>query len=46
MRKLIESISGAMQIAGNILLYPLLRGWRRRWGSSERRERSGSPVTS
>jgi hypothetical protein len=34
MRKLIESISGAMQIAGNILLYPLLRGWRRRWGSS------------
>jgi hypothetical protein len=36
MRKLIESIPGAMQIAGNILLYPLLRGWRRRWGSSEK----------
>ncbi len=35
MHKLIESISGAFQIAGNILLYPLLSGWRRRWGSSE-----------
>jgi hypothetical protein len=35
MRKLIESISGAVQIAGQLLLYPLLRGWRRRWGSTE-----------
>jgi hypothetical protein len=35
MRKVIESISGASQITGNILLYPVLRGWRRRWGSSE-----------
>lgn len=35
MRKLIESISGATQIAANILLYPVLRGWRRRWGSSQ-----------
>jgi hypothetical protein len=25
--KLIESISGASQIAGHILFYPLLRGW-------------------
>ena len=34
-RELIESISGAFQIAGHVLLYPLLRGWRRRWGSTE-----------
>jgi hypothetical protein len=34
-RKLIESISGAMQIAGHLLLYPLLRGWRRQWGTTE-----------
>jgi hypothetical protein len=31
---LIDSISGASQIAVHILLYPLLRGWRRRWGST------------
>ena len=35
MHKPMESISGAFQIAGNILLYPLLSGWRRRWGGSE-----------
>jgi hypothetical protein len=35
MCKLIESISGAVQIAGHLLLYPLLRGWRRRWGTTE-----------
>jgi hypothetical protein len=35
MRKLIESISGASQIAANLLLYPLLRGWRRQWGATE-----------
>jgi hypothetical protein len=35
MHKAIESISGASQIGVHILLYPLLRGWRRRWGSSE-----------
>jgi hypothetical protein len=35
MRRLIESISGASQIAVQILLYPLLRGWRRRWGSRQ-----------
>jgi hypothetical protein len=35
MRKLTEAISGASQIAGHILLYPLLSGWRRRWGGSE-----------
>jgi len=35
MRKVIESISGASQIAVHVLLYPLLRGWRRRWGSTE-----------
>lgn len=35
MRKVIESISGASQIAVQILLYPLLRRWRRRWGSTE-----------
>ena len=34
-RKLIESISGALQIACHITLYPLLRGWRRRWGTTE-----------
>jgi hypothetical protein len=33
-RKVIESISGASQIAVQILLYPLLRRWRRRWGST------------
>jgi hypothetical protein len=35
MRTLVGSISGASQIAIHILLYPLLRGWRRRWGSTE-----------
>jgi len=35
MRKLVESISGASRIAANLLLYPLLRGRRRRWGASE-----------
>jgi hypothetical protein len=35
MLKLVESISGASQIAANLLLYPLLRGWRRRWGATE-----------
>ena len=35
MRGLIESISGAAQIVGHLLLYPLLRGWRRRWGTTE-----------
>jgi hypothetical protein len=34
-RKLLESLSGASLIAIHILLYPLLRGWRRRWGSTE-----------
>jgi pimeloyl-ACP methyl ester carboxylesterase len=34
-RRLIESISGASQIAVHILLYPLLRGWRRQWGSTQ-----------
>jgi hypothetical protein len=34
-RKLIESISGAAQIAVQILLYPFLRGRRRHWGSTE-----------
>jgi hypothetical protein len=34
-RKLIESISGAIQIAGHLLLYPLLCGWRRQWGTTE-----------
>jgi hypothetical protein len=35
MRRLVESISGARQIAGHLLLYPLLRGWRRGWGTTE-----------
>lgn len=35
MSRLIESISGATQIAGHLLLYPLLSGWRRRWGTME-----------
>lgn len=35
MRKLIDSLSGASQIAINVLLYPLLRGWRRGWGATE-----------
>jgi hypothetical protein len=35
MRKLVEAISGASQIAVNLLLYPLLRGRRRRWGATE-----------
>jgi hypothetical protein len=35
MRELIESISGASQIAIHILFYPFVRGWRRRWGSTE-----------
>lgn len=35
MRKVFESISGASQIAVQVLLYPLLRRWRRRWGSTE-----------
>jgi hypothetical protein len=35
MRKAIESISGATQIAVQVLLYPLLREWRRQWGSTE-----------
>jgi hypothetical protein len=35
MRKLLDSLSGATQIAVHILFYPLLRGWRRRWGTTE-----------
>jgi hypothetical protein len=35
LRKLIESISGAFQIALHLLLYPVLRPRRRRWGSTE-----------
>jgi hypothetical protein len=35
MRRLVESISGALQIAGHLLLYPLLRGWRRGWGATD-----------
>jgi hypothetical protein len=35
MRTLIESVGGASQIAVNLLFYPLLRGWRRRWGATE-----------
>jgi hypothetical protein len=35
MRKLLDSLSGATQIAVHILFYPVLRGWRRRWGSTE-----------
>ena len=35
MRKLIDSLSGALQIAINVLLDPLLRGWRRGWGATE-----------
>ena len=35
MRRLVESISGAVQISGHLLLYPLLRGWRRRWGTTQ-----------
>jgi hypothetical protein len=34
MRKLAESISGAIQIAGHFLLYLPLRRWRRAWGST------------
>jgi hypothetical protein len=33
--RLLESVSGAVQIAAHLLLYPLLRGWRRRWGTTE-----------
>jgi hypothetical protein len=43
MRKLVESISGASQIAIHILLYPLLRRWRRRWGSTEEERALGLP---
>jgi hypothetical protein len=43
MRKLIESVSGASQIAVHILLYPLLRSWRRRWGSTEEERSLGLP---
>jgi hypothetical protein len=35
MRKLAESISGALEMACHLLLYPFLRGWRRRWGSTK-----------
>jgi hypothetical protein len=42
-RKLIESISGASQIAVHLALYPLLRGWRRRWGSTEEERALGLP---
>jgi hypothetical protein len=35
MRKLVESISGATQIAVHLLLYPLLRERRRRWGTTD-----------
>jgi hypothetical protein len=35
MRKLIESISGASHIAAHLLLFPVLRGRRRSWGSTE-----------
>lgn len=34
MSSVIESISGAAQIACQLLLYPFLRGWRRRWGTT------------
>jgi hypothetical protein len=33
--RLLESVSGAVQIAAHLLLYPLLRGSRRRWGTTE-----------
>lgn len=35
MRRLVESISGALQIAGQLLLYPLLRRRRRGWGATD-----------
>jgi hypothetical protein len=34
MLRVIESVSGAAQIAVHIVLYPFLRGWRRRWGTT------------
>ena len=35
MRTLLESVSGAAQIAANLALYPFLWPWRRRWGTTE-----------
>jgi hypothetical protein len=35
LQKAIEAISGALQIAAHILLFPALSRWRRRWGSTE-----------
>jgi len=35
MRRFFESVSGALQIGGHLLLYPLLRDWRRGWGATE-----------
>jgi hypothetical protein len=43
MRKLAESLSGAVQIAGHLLLYLPLRNWRRRWGSTDEERRLELP---
>jgi hypothetical protein len=34
MRKVLESLSGAMQIGAQIALGPVLHGWRSRWGAT------------
>jgi hypothetical protein len=43
MRKVAESISGALQIAGHLLLYPVLRDWRRGWGATDAERRLRLP---
>jgi hypothetical protein len=39
----VDSISGALQIAAQLVLYPLLRGWRRRWGTTTEERRLRLP---
>lgn len=34
MNSTLESVSGAAQIAGHLLAWPLLRNYRRRWGTT------------
>lgn len=43
MRRLAESISGALQIAGHLLLYLPLRRWRRSWGATGEEQRLRLP---
>jgi hypothetical protein len=42
-RMIIEGLAGALLIAANILLHPLLRPWRGRWGATEAEARQPLP---